>query len=74
MRGVFPNPNRAILPGFVVRIRVTPDEPRRDALLVDERALGADQAGSYVLVVNEKKGNEVERRPVKVARRTATSG
>ena len=66
MRGVFPNPNRAILPGLFVRIRVTSDEPRRDALLVDERALGADQAGSYVLVVNEKKGNEVERRPVKV--------
>ena len=38
---------------------------KRDAaLLVTERALGADQGGRYVLVVNEK--NVVEYRPVKV--------
>jgi membrane fusion protein (multidrug efflux system) len=64
-RGVFPNPDGAMIPGLFVRIRV-PLEEHKDALLVDERALGADQTGSYVLVVNEKKGNEVERRSIKV--------
>jgi RND family efflux transporter MFP subunit len=64
-RGVFPNPDGAMIPGLFVRIRV-PLEEHKDALLVDERALGADQTGSYVLVVNEKEGNEVERRSIKV--------
>ncbi|HMB06745.1 MAG TPA: efflux RND transporter periplasmic adaptor subunit [Isosphaeraceae bacterium] len=64
-RGVFPNPDGAMIPGLFARIRV-PLEEDRDALLVDERALGADQAGPFVLVVDEKKGNEVERRPVKL--------
>jgi multidrug efflux pump subunit AcrA (membrane-fusion protein) len=62
VRGVFPNPDLAILPGFFVRLRV-PLDRRKDALLVPERALGIDQTGSYLLVVN--KADVVEYRPVK---------
>ncbi|MHC5538661.1 efflux RND transporter periplasmic adaptor subunit [Singulisphaera rosea] len=62
VRGVFPNPNGRILPGFFVRVRV-PLDRRKDALLVPDRALGIDQSGSYLLVVNKE--NVVEYRPVK---------
>jgi RND family efflux transporter MFP subunit len=62
VRGVFPNPDLAILPGFFVRVRI-PLDRKKDSLLVPERALGIDQIGSYLLVVN--KDNIVEYRPVK---------
>ncbi len=63
VRGIFENPDYLILPGLFVQIRI-PVDTQEDALLVPERALGADQAGRYVLVVNTEKGNEVERRNV----------
>jgi multidrug efflux pump subunit AcrA (membrane-fusion protein) len=44
------------------RVRV-PVEQKSAALLVSQKALGYDQMGSYVLVVNDK--NTVERRNVK---------
>jgi RND family efflux transporter MFP subunit len=62
VRGLFPNRDQSILPGFFVRIRV-PLDRRKDALLVPDRALGIDQTGTYVLVVN--KDDIVEYRPVK---------
>jgi RND family efflux transporter MFP subunit len=62
VRGIFPNPDLSLLPGFFVRIRV-PLDRRKDALLVPERALGIDQTGTYLLVVN--KDDVVEYRPVK---------
>ena len=70
VRGILPNPDRALLPGFFVRIRVPFDE-QKDALLIPDTALGADQAGRYVLVVNGD--NVVEQRKVadRVARRRA---
>ena len=61
MRGVFSNPDGGILPGLYARVRVPLQE--RAALLVPEVALGSDQQGPYVLIVNEK--NTVERRNVK---------
>src|SRR5207247_370133 len=61
VRGVIPNADRALLPGFFVRIRVPFDE-QKDALLVPDAALGSDQAGRYVLVVNSE--NIVEQRKV----------
>jgi RND family efflux transporter MFP subunit len=61
VRGVLPNPDRALLPGFFVRIRVPFDE-QNSALLVPDAALGSDQAGRYVLVVNGD--NVVEQRKV----------
>src|SRR5437762_5857150 len=59
VRGVIPNADRALLPGFFVRIRVPFDE-QKDAVLVPDAALGSDQAGRYVLVVNSE--NVVEQR------------
>lgn len=62
VRGVFANPKNVLLPGLFVRLRV-PLEQREDALLVSERALGVDQGGPYVLVVNA--GDVVEQRSVR---------
>jgi RND family efflux transporter MFP subunit len=61
VRGILPNPDRVLLPGFFVRVRVPFDE-QKDALLVPDVALGSDQAGRYVLVVNGD--NLVEQRKV----------
>ncbi len=61
LRGIFPNPDGAILPGLYARVRVPLET--RPALLVPEAALGNDQQGPYVLLVNEN--NTVERRNVK---------
>ncbi|WP_454633490.1 efflux RND transporter periplasmic adaptor subunit [Bradyrhizobium cenepequi] len=61
VRGIFENPDRALLPGFFVRVRV-PYDQQQDALLVPDIALGSDQAGRYVLVVNGE--NVVEQRKV----------
>jgi RND family efflux transporter MFP subunit len=62
IRGVFPNPERLILPGAFIRVQVPGD--RIEALLIDERAIGRDQAGSYLLVVVAD--DIVERRTVKL--------
>ncbi len=61
MRGVFPNPVGKILPGLYARVRVPVE--KKAAFLVPEVAIGNDQQGSYVFIVNEK--NVVERRSVK---------
>ena len=49
-RAVLDNPGRPLLPGYFVRVRV-PFAPEPDALLVPDRAIGADQSGRYVLTV-----------------------
>jgi len=61
VRGILSNPDRVLLPGFFVRVRV-PFDKQQDALLVPDVALGSDQAGRYVLVVNGD--NVVEQRKV----------
>jgi RND family efflux transporter MFP subunit len=61
VRGVIPNPDRILLPGFFVRVRV-PIDTQQDALLIPDTALGSDQGGRYVLVVNGD--NVVEQRKV----------
>jgi RND family efflux transporter MFP subunit len=61
VRGVLPNPDRVLLPGFFVRVRV-PFAEQANALLVPDIALGSDQAGRYVLVVNGD--NVVEQRKI----------
>lgn len=53
MRGVFANSDRTLLPGMFVRMRV-PVAEHSKALLVPERALGTDQSGQYVLVVDQE--------------------
>jgi len=62
-RAVLANPNRVLLPGYFVRVRVPVDEPRKD-LLVPDTAIGSDQGGRYVLVVD--KDNVVEQRKVEI--------
>jgi RND family efflux transporter MFP subunit len=63
VRGVLPNSDRALLPGFFVRVRVPVDQVQ-NALFVPDVALGSDQAGRYLLVVNGE--NIVEQRKVRV--------
>lgn len=62
-RGVFANKEWTLVPGLFVRIKA-PVGSSRPRLLVEERAVGADQRGDYLLVVNDK--NIVEYRPVKL--------
>jgi RND family efflux transporter MFP subunit len=62
-RAVFANKDHSLLPGLFVRVRL-PLGPPSPQLLVTERAIGADQRGTYVLVVGEK--NVIERRPVEL--------
>jgi RND family efflux transporter MFP subunit len=61
VRGVLANPDRVLLPGYYVRVRVPIDE-QQGALLVPDASLGSDQSGRYVLVVNGD--NVVEQRKV----------
>jgi RND family efflux transporter MFP subunit len=63
VRGIVPNPNRTMLPGYFVRVRV-PYDKSGDALLVPDTALGSDQGGRYVLVVTGD--NTVEQRKVEI--------
>ena len=61
IRGIFPNPTRKMFPGLFVSVRMPVGE-QKDAILIPIRALGEDQAGEYVLVVNSE--NKVERRAI----------
>jgi RND family efflux transporter MFP subunit len=66
VRGVLPNEGEldgVIIPGTFVRVRI-PISFDEDALLVNERALGADQTGRFVLIVNDE--GIVEHRRVEV--------
>jgi RND family efflux transporter MFP subunit len=61
VRGLFSNPDGKILPGQFARVRM-PAGKEREAIVVPRVAVGFDQLGSYVLVVNGE--NMVERRSV----------
>jgi RND family efflux transporter MFP subunit len=63
VRGILKNSDRQLLPGYFARVRV-PVEQNVKAMLVPDVALGSDQAGRYVLVVNAE--NVVEQRKVTV--------
>ena len=63
VRAIFDNKEHVLKPGLFVRVRI----PRRKgvaSLLVPEAALGNNQQGRYVLVVNDE--NVVEQRQVEV--------
>jgi len=68
LRGTFENSQKPprLLPGLFVRIRL-PEGERPDMPLVSERAIGNDQRGIYLMVVNAE--NVVERRSVKTGQR-----
>ena len=59
-RASLENGDRMLLPGYFVRVRI-PAKPQ-PGLLVPDVALGSDQAGRYVLVVNKE--DVVEQRKV----------
>ena len=61
LRAVFSNPDGRIVPGLFARIRV-PLSEKHAALLVEERAIGTDQAQKFVLRLTST--NTVEYRPV----------
>jgi RND family efflux transporter MFP subunit len=63
VRGVLPNKDRALLPGYFVRVRV-PRAAQPDMLLVPDRVIGSDQGGRYVMVAN--KDDVVEQRKVEL--------
>ena len=62
IRAVFPNPDRVIVPGLFVRVRLPFTRGR--AVLVPDDAVALDQGGRYVLVVGDK--DVVEYRRVEV--------
>jgi RND family efflux transporter MFP subunit len=62
-RGVFPNADHSLSPGFFARLRI-PGSGKYAALLIPDRALGSDQSQKFVYVVNAEK--KVEFRPVKI--------
>jgi RND family efflux transporter MFP subunit len=62
VRALFPNDTGLLMPGLFVRLRVPLKQ--REALFVPNLAIGMDQAGRNVLVVNND--NVVEQRPVQV--------
>lgn len=62
-RGLFKNPGKRLLPGLFVRIRAPIGQPR-PKLLVEERALGTDQQGTFLLVVDGE--NKVDKRLVEL--------
>jgi len=63
VRAVLQNPSRVLLPGYFVRVRVPLGEAQ-SALLVPDSAIGSDQGGRYVLVVD--KDNVVAQRKVAI--------
>lgn len=60
-RAVFDNHDRTLLPGLFVRVRI-PVETVKDALLLPPSAIGTDQEGRFLFVVDDK--DIVERVPV----------
>src|SRR5205085_4191144 len=61
LRGVFPNKDQVLLPGFFARVRAPVGRPHK-ALLVSERALDTDQGQKILYVIDET--NTVAARPV----------
>jgi membrane fusion protein, multidrug efflux system len=77
LRALLPNTDRALLPGYFVRVEVPLVHMAAKALLVPDAALGTAQSGRYLLVVN--KDDVVEQRnvqtgPAEGALRVITAG
>jgi RND family efflux transporter MFP subunit len=66
VRAVLQNASRVLLPGYFVRVRVPLGEAE-NALLVPDSAIGSDQGGRYLLVLD--KDNMVEQRKVELGPR-----
>ncbi|MBB3312598.1 RND family efflux transporter MFP subunit [Rhizobium sp. BK196] len=66
VRALFDNKDKALLPGFFVRVRV-PIRQNEKALLVRDDAIATNQLGSYLLVLG--KDDTVEQKQVKTGQR-----
>jgi len=64
IRGKLSNESREILPGMFARVRV-PAGIKKNAILIDEKAIGTSLAGKFILVVGEN--NLVEQKLIEVA-------
>jgi RND family efflux transporter MFP subunit len=76
LRAVFPNSDQQIMPGLFARIRV-PLSERHEAFLVQEQAIGTDQAQKFVLTLtrsNTVAYQAVDLGPVFEGRRIVRSG
>jgi membrane fusion protein, multidrug efflux system len=67
VRGILPNSDHVLLPGYFARVRVPMLSRHESALLVPDTALGTDQSGRYLLVVD--KGNVVQQHTVTTGQR-----
>jgi RND family efflux transporter MFP subunit len=63
LRAVFPNSDDRIVPGLFARIRL-PASEKHPAVLIEETAIGTDQAQKFVLTLTSS--NTVAYRPVKL--------
>ena len=63
LRAVVDNPDGRLLPGLYARVQLGGASPRQ-VLLIDEKAVGTDQAKRFVLVVGE--GNQTAYREVQL--------
>jgi RND family efflux transporter MFP subunit len=66
VRAIFENTDNVLIPGVFVRVRAFGD-PTPDALVIDERGVGIDLGGRYVLVVGD--GDVVGQRYVELGTR-----
>jgi RND family efflux transporter MFP subunit len=71
VRGILRNPDRNLLPGLFVRVRLPKGHVVQGALLVPARAMSEDQGGFYLMIVN--KDDVVEQRYVKAAQQPVGS-
>lgn len=65
LRGVFPNKDDALAPGYFARVRINIGFPH-PALLISDRAIDTDQGQKIVYVVGDD--NKVSTRPVRVGK------
>jgi RND family efflux transporter MFP subunit len=77
VRGIMSNPNRTLLPGLFVNIRMPMGKTLQSALLAPDRTLQEDQGGRYLLVVDQN--NVIQKRYVQLGEligsdRVITSG
>jgi RND family efflux transporter MFP subunit len=63
VRGVFPNKDESLTPGYFCRIRV-PIGPKHNGLLISDRAIDTDQGQKIVYVVGQD--NKVAVRPIRL--------
>ena len=70
LRGLFPNPNRELLPGMYIRVKLEHGSIESN-IMVPQQAVNLTNDGSYVMLVDSK--NIVSRREVKIGKTYGTN-